>query len=114
MNLIALDIADKDFDGSGGVSKSEYAEAVNNTDMSQKQKDLLIGLNEVEGKSDYSKNKTKGFGTGDWYYKENGQYVKITSAAELNRLRRNNVDTYVYTGNYTDVIDELWKAYRGY
>ena len=112
--LIALDIADKDFDGSGGVSKSEYAEAVNNTDMSQKQKDLLIGLNEVEGKSDYSKNKTKGFGTGDWYYKENGQYVKITSAAELNRLRRNNVDTYVYTGNYTDVIDELWKAYRGY
>ncbi|MBQ2423058.1 MAG: hypothetical protein II286_03815, partial [Clostridia bacterium] len=112
--LIALDIADKDFDGSGGVSKSEYAEAVNNTDMSQKQKDLLIGLNEVEGKSDYSKNKTKGFGTGDWYYKENGQYVKITSAAELNRLRRNNVDTYVYTGNYTDVIDELWRAYRGY
>ena len=112
--LIALDIADKDFDGSGGVSKSEYAEAVNNTDMSQKQKDLLIGLNEVEGKSDYSKNKTKGFGAGDWYYKENGQYVKITSAAELNRLRRNNVDTYVYTGNYTDVIDELWRAYRGY
>ena len=112
--LIALDIADKDFDGSGGVSKSEYAEAVNNTDMSQKQKDLLIGLNEVEGKSDYSKNKTKGFGAGDWYYKENGQYVKITSAAELNRLRRNNIDTYVYTGNYTDVIDELWRAYRGY
>ena len=103
-----------DKDGNSYVSKSEYAEAVNNTDMSQKQKDLLIGLNEVEGKSDYSKNKTKGFGAGDWYYKENGQYVKITSAAELNRLRRNNVDTYVYTGNYTDVIDELWRAYRGY
>ena len=103
-----------DKDGNSYVSKSEYAEAVNNTDMSQQQKDLLIGLNEVEGKSDYSKNKTKGFGTGDWYYKENGQYVKITSAAELNRLRRNNVDTYVYTGNYTDVIDELWRAYRGY
>ena len=102
-----------DKDGNSHVSKSEYAEAVNNTDMSQKQKDLLIGLNEVEGKSDYSKNKTKGFGAGDWYYKENGQYVKITSAAELNRLRRNNVDTYVYTGNYTDVIDELWRAYRG-
>ncbi len=112
--LIALDIADKDFDGSGGVSKSEYAEAVNNTDMSQKQKDLLIGLNDVEGKSDYSKNKTKGFGAGDWYYKKNGQYIKIASAAELNQLRRNNVDTYVYTGNYTDVIDELWRAYRGY
>lgn len=103
-----------DKDGNSYVSKSEYAEAVNHTDMSQQQKDLLIGLNDVEGKSDYSKNKTKGFGTGDWYYKKNGQYVKITSAAELNQLRRNNVDTYVYTGNYTDVIDELWKAYRGY
>ena len=112
--LIALDVTDKDFDGSGRVSKSEYAEAVNNTDMSQQQKDLLIGLNKAEGKSDYSKNNTKGFGVGDWYYKKNKQYVKITSAAELNRLRRNNVDTYVYTGNYTDVIDELWRAYRGY
>ena len=112
--LIALDVADKDFDGSGRVSKSEYAEAVNNADMSQKQKDLLLGLNEVEGKSDYSKNKTKGFGAGDWYYKEKRQYIKITSAAELNRLRRNNVDTYIYTGNYSDVIDELWRAYRGY
>ena len=112
--LIALDVTDKDFDGSGRVSKSEYAEAVNNTDMSQKRKDLLIGLNKAEGKSDYSKNNTKGFGVGDWYYKKNRQYVKITSAAELNQLRRNNVDTYVYTGNYTDVIDELWRAYRGY
>lgn len=103
-----------DKDGNAHISKSEYAEAVNNTDMSQKQKDLLIGLNDVSGKSDYSKSKTKGFGAGDWYYKKNGQYIKITSAAELNQLRRNNVDTYVYTGNYTDEIDELWKAYRGY
>lgn len=103
-----------DKDGNSRVSKSEYAEAVNNTDMSQQQKDLLIGLNKAEGKSDYSKNNTKGFGVGDWYYKKNRQYVKITSAAELNQLRRNNVDTYVYTGNYTDVIDELWRAYRGY
>lgn len=112
--LIALQIADKDSDGSGSVSKDEYAEAVKNSYLSDREKELLIGLNEASGYNDYVAKKTGAWAVGKWYKKVSGKYVEITDSNEFFEMRKNGTTTYQYTGKKTDEIDELWKAYRGY
>ena len=112
--LIALQIADKDSDGSGSVSKDEYAEAVKNSYLSDNEKELLIGLNEASGYNDYVAKKTGAWAVGKWYKKVSGKYVEITDSNEFFEMRKNGTTTYQYTGKKTDEIDELWKAYRGY
>lgn len=112
--LIALQIADKDSDGSGSVSKDEYAEAVKNSYLSDNEKELLIGLNEASSYNDYVAKKTGAWAVGKWYKKVSGKYIEITDSNEFFEMRKKGTTTYQYTGKKTDEIDELWKAYRGY
>ena len=112
VDLIALKVTDMDADGSGSVSKEEYAEAVSNTDMSDAEKELLIGINDNKNKSDYKAKKIGAFKEGKWFKKEGGKYVEITSSKELVELRRNGITTYELTNAKTSAIEEMWRIFE--
>lgn len=111
-DLIVLKVTDMDADGSGSVSKEEYAEAVSNTDMSDAEKKLLIGINDNKSKSDYKAKKIGAFKEGKWFKKEGGKYVEITSSKELVELRRNGITTYELTNAKTSAIEEMWRIFE--
>lgn len=112
--IISFDVLDKDTDNSGSESKDEYAEAVKNSYFSDREKELLIGLNEASSYNDYVAKKTGAWAVGKWYKKVSGKYIEITDSNEFFEMRKKGTTTYQYTGKKTDEIDELWKAYRGY